>query len=135
MFFWSLNNFRKTLWRFPLPILIMLSHHYKIFFLINLNCFNLLKITSTPTSLEFLGLEGLDSSCCTSIYELFVFLNIFNIQKIKNMFLMYLRYLQHFQHRLKKIQISNYFWTRSTFNTSFLKFLIFLIETALMLPF
>jgi len=41
----------------------------------------------------------------------------------------------HFRRLLKRIQISNFFSTRSNFNASFLKLLIFLIESMLTLPF
>jgi hypothetical protein len=41
------------------------------------------------------------------------------------MFMMYLCHFQHFQCLLKRIQISNFFSTRSAFNALFLKSLIF----------
>jgi hypothetical protein len=51
------------------------------------------------------------------------------------MFLIYLHCFQHFQHCLKRIQISNVFSIRWAFNALFLKSLIFLIESMLILLF
>jgi hypothetical protein len=51
------------------------------------------------------------------------------------MFLIYLHCFQHFQHCLKRIQISNVFSIRWAFNALFLKLLIFLIESMLILLF
>jgi hypothetical protein len=76
-----------------------------------------------------------DQMCCNLIFDPMFFLNIFIIKKIKKYVLDTFVLFSTFLTSPRRIQISNFFLTRSTFSVSFLKSLVFLIESAMILPF
>jgi hypothetical protein len=80
-------------------------------------------------------LEFLWENCCYPFLKYFWKTIAKNNENPKSMFLIYLHCFQHFQHCLKRIQISNVFSIRWAFNALFLKSLIFLIESMLILLF
>jgi len=76
-----------------------------------------------------------DQTCCNLIFDPMFFLNIFNIKKIKKYVLDTFVLFSTFLTSPRRIQISSFFLMRSTFSVSFLKSLVFLIESAMILSF